>query len=309
MMMLKKRDRDFCRTGVSFTVAALGTALLIACHPAASASAGAHGSGATSATSVRAVTTGNPLYDEFFDEVTSLQSDIANTASEQAISLKPLQSELGAEGGHADMIAEKAGARAQELSTSVRLDVRGISAEGVAIPGEGVVVKVAAGGADPSPKGRAFTAALEKTAKAEGEQVTTFFALALRARKLKTKVEPLRGEIPKELDGRSPDDQKRVDDALVSARSHLDEASQTATQKGTSVGLALRKLAAALDAGTGAAHPKHARHDPSKSRAVSSASPVAASAPAARGAAAVAPKKVEKAGSSTHPPDNGDFNP
>jgi hypothetical protein len=261
----------------------------------------------------------NPTYDKFFEETHTVQLAAIGALDDDGKARAPLEEAVGANKTTPEQLADLAKSHASKMAAGgpLHLTLTGLAREKADdAPGYVSATLTASDDAQVPASERDFVHGLEKTAKAEGEILGKYGALASRAHKLSARSSELSGSVG--TDFREPGRRADVSDELAAAKLILDAAADRCAKVSAGAESFLKLLADAFPppaAGEVAAKPDPPKGKTKKNSSKAAPKPKAESpkpeapkpespkpSPAPKPAAA-APTPASK------PPPADDFNP
>jgi hypothetical protein len=166
--------------------------------------------------------TGNVDYDDFFEDVVTLQTTSKKAAVEEKSARAPLGQALGVGETSLEKLLEAFRSKAEELAkskTRVHLFFFGVDKQGRPIAGKRITVVAISGSNQDVPKDAALiVAAMEQSAQAEGRVWDEYSILPDKARRLEAKVPGLRASVGTEFAQISKDKRNQIEQELNAAQ-------------------------------------------------------------------------------------------
>ncbi len=171
--------------------------------------------------------TGNFNYDEFFEDVNGLQGSAKKAVDDEKAARAPLGHALGVGETSIDRLLEVLKDKANEYAQSksrVHLAIEGLDDQGKPAAGKQLTVAPTAAKGRAVPKDATdFAAALEQTAKAEGQVWEKYGPMPDRGRHLVERADTLQGTVGTEFESANKDKREEISRELKAAKTVASE--------------------------------------------------------------------------------------
>jgi hypothetical protein len=177
---------------------------------------------------------GNFDYDEFFEDVNSLQRGAKGAEPDEKAARKPLADALDVGDAPLDKLLEALQSKAQELSlgkSRVHFSVEGLDDDNHPLAGKAVSVAASSAVRRPVPKDATkLAAAIGQTAQGEGQVWEKYSPMPEKGRRLSARAAELRDAVDKDFQGASKAKRAEVQRELEVAASVSSQIAQTCDQ-------------------------------------------------------------------------------